>query len=389
MARADRAGVRPGDADDRRQRAAEAVGVDRSRRDGGWPLMRAAATRRDAIRNPQRPACCSRTSSKPGGGVLRLSRRRRAAAVRRGRPRRPARSPARPRGSRRRRPADPPCRWPARAPPAPRRRTRRGPPRVPRSDFSRASRPASSCSRDADRPRAPLVLDARARQLRFAGRPGDARRLERLLRAAQPFGGGGAVGVDALASIRTSSASTCSFDSVSSTRSRAVAACSSEWRSAVADLIAENTSLRAASTSASSPSISRCAASYASDSAVERAGRAIAFARQPRPRASGAQQQRPGPARGALRARSISAAIASARTRSASICSRVERDLLLQAVDVELARMRRLARRGGAGLRFGQLDAQAAEVGLDLGDTRRGQRLRARARRPGAPAPTR
>ena len=36
-------------------------------------------------------------------------------------------------------------------------------------------------------------------------------------------------------------------------------ACSSAWRSAVAELMAENTSLRAASTSASSPSISRCA----------------------------------------------------------------------------------------------------------------------------------
>jgi sulfate adenylyltransferase small subunit len=66
-------------------------------------------------------------------------------------------------------------------------------------------------------------------------------------------------------SILTSWTSTSSFVSTSATRSRAVAACSSAWRSAVAELSAENTSLRVASTSASSPSISRCAVAYASN----------------------------------------------------------------------------------------------------------------------------
>src|SRR5206468_908867 len=52
---------------------------------------------------------------------------------------------------------------------------------------------------------------------------------------------------------------------------RAAAACSSACRNAVAELMFEKTSLRAASTSASRPSISRYAASCASDSAASAA----------------------------------------------------------------------------------------------------------------------
>src|SRR5262249_31518965 len=58
----------------------------------------------------------------------------------------------------------------------------------------------------------------------------------------------------------------------------------------------------------------------------------------------------------------------------------VERRLLLQPSDRQLARVRRFARRRRARVRLGQLEAQALERGLDRGQVRRGCRLA----RPGA-----
>ncbi len=54
---------------------------------------------------------------------------------------------------------------------------------------------------------------------------------------------------------------------------------------------------------------------------------------------------------------------------------RVERDLLLAAVDVQLARVRRFARGRRTGFRFGELDAKAPEIGLDFGEPRGCHRL--------------
>src|SRR5205085_2218894 len=53
----------------------------------------------------------------------------------------------------------------------------------------------------------------------------------------------------------------------------------------------------------------------------------------------------------------------------------IEDDLLLPAVDRELAGMRGLPRARRASVGFGQLDAQAAEVAFDLRDPRRGDRV--------------
>ena len=124
----------------------------------------------------------SRTNAKAGGRVLVRARRRRAGAGRRGRLRPRARSRRRPRGSRRPRPAGRPCRWPARARP-------RGV-AVPGARgvelFERLQprvEPGELVLARAHRPRAPFVLDARAGQLRLARRAGDARRLDRLVRA--------------------------------------------------------------------------------------------------------------------------------------------------------------------------------------------------------------
>jgi hypothetical protein len=59
----------------------------------------------------------------------------------------------------------------------------------------------------------------------------------------------------------------------------------------------------------------------------------------------------------------------------------IERDLLFLACDGDLASVRGLTRLGRPCLRLDQLDAQAAEVGLDLADAPRRRPPRARARR--------
>src|SRR5581483_1170697 len=53
----------------------------------------------------------------------------------------------------------------------------------------------------------------------------------------------------------------------------------------------------------------------------------------------------------------------------------VERDLLLLAVDRELARVRRFARRGRARFGFDELDAQTPKIGFHFGHARRGRRF--------------
>ena len=146
-------------------------------------------------------------------------------------------------------------------------------------------------------------------------------------------------------------------------------------RSAVAELSAENTSLRAASTSASSPSISRWADSYASAPAVSAAA---AWSRSALAEAGGRTARRE---RGQRRARAAtSSAVDFGDDRRRALLERVnllavKRNLLLLAIDGQLAGVRRFARSRGARFGLDELDAQPAQIGLDFRDVCRGRRL--------------
>ena len=188
---ANRARERTVDANDRRQRRRAIGQAPRSPRRRS-PADRPAAGHGIAHQcptctmNPQRPASCSRTSCKPGGGMLRPLDDDVLQQIAEAGLDRALVAGARPRDSRRPRPAGRPSRWPARAPRARRRRIRRAPRRALRATSAAPRAPASSCSRDRTDARAPLVLDARARQLRLARGARDPRRLDRVVRAPQP-----------------------------------------------------------------------------------------------------------------------------------------------------------------------------------------------------------
>ena len=231
-----------------------------------------------------------------------------------------------------------------------RRRTRRGRLRAPR-----ATSAAPRGRRARARARAPTARATRARCARWPARiraPPARSRVASIasLRAAQrrrprprdrpPTRSD---------SMRTSSALDLELRRASRRPGRApIAACSSAWRSAVAELIAENTSLRAASTSASSPSISRCADVVRLGLGGQRGRGAIALGvgARPRPRAAPSSAARAG-SRRASSAASSARHRRAARPSSVSHLLAVERDLLLPAVDVQLARVRRLARGRG------------------------------------------
>ena len=108
---------------------------------------------------------------------------------------------------------------------------------------------------------APLVFDAGAGQFGLAGLARNARGVERVLRALERVERRRPLAFHAIGLGADVVELDIQLDSVSATRSLAAPACSSACRSAVAELSAEKTSLRAASTSASRPSMLRCAAS--------------------------------------------------------------------------------------------------------------------------------
>jgi hypothetical protein len=229
------------------------------------------------------------------------------------------------------------------------------------SDFSRARRRPARARASARRA-PPLVLDARAGQLRFARRAIDAQRsiasCARRSRRPRRRARRGALGLDAqIVALDVELG-----ELLADARARA-AACSIAWRSAVAALTAAKTSLRAARRR---PRALRSRAARRVGASVRRERRAAPRALGARARAALARARaRCAPARGAPRARAISAAIAAARA-PASRPAAVERDLLLQAVDRELARVRRFARRGRRARRPRSARCAAARASLRL-----------------------
>src|SRR5688572_2317235 len=146
-------------------------------------------------------------------------------------------------------------------------------------------------------------------------------------------------------------------------RARAAIACSMAWRRAVAALTAANTSLRAASTSDSKPSIWRWAVTYSDSSAASvcAAASRSSVARAAAPRFELlARRLLPGVERLDL------ALDRGGRGLELLDLLAVERDLLLQPPDLELGRVRRFARRGRLVVRLQQLEPQALEDGLEL-----------------------
>ncbi len=178
-----------------------------------------------------------------------------------------------PRGSRRPSPSARRRRRIRRGPGGRRRRTRRGPRRAPRATSAAPCTPArsrsrarSSASRASRSARAPASSDSRAaRSRRSASIASCAASHGALPRARDPRS-------RAPLRRRGRGSRRRAWPSCSPIRARAAAACSIAWRSAVAALTAANTSLRAASTSASSPSMFRCSVRVRGLLAAQRLG---------------------------------------------------------------------------------------------------------------------
>ena len=208
------------------------------------------------------------------------------------------------------------------------------------SDFRRASTPASSCSRARSSAAARLAL-GRARRPAPSPAPRD--------RRASVSSASRARAIASSAATRSCAARCASMSQVARSRPRACrsarrsacarrAACSIAWRSAVAALTAANTSLRAASTSPSSPSmlrwtirvlvfLRRAAPRRPARARRSRACRRLAPSLELQPRRLAARFER---ARPPLRC----PAAADAERLDLLL---VERDLLLQPADLELA----------------------------------------------------
>ncbi len=237
-----------------------------------------------------------------------------------------------------------------------------------------------------DRTRPPVVLDSRAGQLRFAGRARNARLLQRRLRAAQLAGGGAAIGVGAIA---------LHLDVVrfhlqlrqrlghALARRRGMLERVAQRRRRIdrrEHLAARRFDVGLEPLDLAKRGIRRLRV------ALERSSRAIALL--------GGRGGAFAPF-GGRGARRLAARLQRTQLRGHRLrphpqridLLRVESNLLLAAVDLELVRVSRLASRRGAGLRFGELDPQAAEIGLDLGEP--GSRRRFALARVGQPRPRR
>ena len=115
-------------------------------------------------------------------------------------------------------------------------------------------------------------------------------------------------------------------------------------------------------------------------SSAAAAARAAASSRAPRLRAppGAGLRARPAPARGAPRAAALLLELFGALLQHLRLL-RIERDLLLAAIDFELVRVHGLARLRRRRIRRRQLDANAAELVLDFGEPRRRRRFVVRA----------
>ena len=136
-----------------------------------------------------------------------------------------------------------------------------------------------------------------------------------------------------------------SFASVSPTRSYCAAACCVAWRSAVAEFALLNTSVRAASTSRFESFDLLLGPGVLLGGRDANRFRLVARASPPRARPAAATRARGAPVRAAHSSAAISSSISEARAASDAGLLAVELQLLLAAVDGELAGVRPFANR--------------------------------------------